>query len=401
MTIPRHLADRLLAGIRQFPVVSITGPRQSGKTTLARTVLGGYEYVSLEDPDERRMATEDPRGFLGRFRDPVIFDEAQRVPDLFSYLQPVVDQDPRPGRFVLTGSQNFLLLKRISQSLAGRCDILHLLPFSRAELTRSELLPIEQIAEREPRVLGDPEADLFDTLFAGGYPRIHDKGLAPQVWLANYYQSYIERDVRDITHVGDLETFGRFMGLSAGRAGQVLNLAALANDCGISHTTAKRWLSVLEASFIVHLLRPHHGSFNKRLVKSPKLTFLDTGLLCYLLRIRSPQDLALHAARGAVFESWIVSEAIKNFVHRGLQPDVYFRRDSSGREIDLLIEAGGGRLLPVEAKSGQTFHPDFAKDLTWWRKAGGLAEHPGVVVYGGEQSMSFKEDRVLSWRSWG
>jgi len=401
MTIPRHLTHRLLAGVCQFPVVTLTGPRQSGKTTLARTALAGYQYVSLEDPDERRMADEDPRGFLSRFRDKVVIDEAQHVPDLFSYIQGIVDQQQKPGRFVLTGSQNFLLLKRVSQSLAGRCDILHLLPFSRAELAEAELLPTERTADRPPRVLGSPDEDLCQMLFAGGYPRIHDKHLAPQVWLANYYQSYIERDVRDLVHVGDLETFGRFMGLCAGRSGQVLNMSALANDCGISHSTVRRWLSVLEAGFIVHLLRPHDRSFNKRLVKSPKLTFLDTGLLCYLLRIRSPQDLAVHAARGAVFESWLVSEAVKNFLHRGLQPDVYFWRDSAGHEIDLLIDSGGGRLLPVEAKSGQTFHPDFVKDLEWWRKAGGLTDRTGVVVYGGEQSMPFKDDRVLSWRSWG
>jgi predicted AAA+ superfamily ATPase len=401
MPIRRHLEKRLLAGARQFPVVTITGPRQSGKTTLARTALKGYQYVSLENPDERRMAKDDPRGFLGRFDGrKVIIDEAQYVPDLFSYIQGLVDEAQEPGRFVLTGSQNFLLLKSISQSLAGRCDILHLLPFSRAELAGAELLPVEDLAGRRPRVLGEPKDRLFDTLFAGGYPRIHDQGLDPQVWLANYYQSYIERDVREIVNVGDLETFGRFMGLCAGRSGQLLNLSSLAADCGVTHTTAKRWLSVLETSFIITLLRPHHANFNKRLVKSPKLYFLDTGLLCYLLRIRSPQDLTLHVSRGAVFESWVVSEALKNFVHRGLRPDVYFWRDSSGHEIDLLIEAGGGRLVPVEAKSGQTFNADFVKELAWWRQVSGL-EAAGVVVYGGDQSTTFKDDRILSWRSWG
>lgn len=401
MPIPRHLEDRLHTGIKQFPVVTITGPRQSGKTTLARTALKGHDYVNLEDPDERRMATDDPRGFLGRFDGKVIIDEAQHVPDLFSYIQGIVDETQRPGQFVLTGSQNFLLLKNISQSLAGRCDILHLLPFSRAELTRSSLRPIEEVAGCESRVLGSPKADLFEMLFTGSYPRIHDKGLDPQVWLANYYQSYIERDVRDVVNVGDLETFGRFMGLCAGRTGQLLNLSALASDCGISHTTAKRWLSVLETSFIVVLLRPHHRNFNKRLVKSPKLYFLDTGLLCYLLRIRSPEDLALHASRGAVFESWVVSEAIKNYRHRGLRPDVYFWRDSTGHEIDLLIEAGGGKLVPVEAKSSQTFNSDFVRELIWWRDASGLTDTAGAVVYGGEKSTAYRDDHILSWRSWG
>ena len=401
MTIRRHLQERLLAGVRQFPVVTITGPRQSGKTTLARTALPDYEYVSLETPDERRMATDDPRGFLGRFAGPVVIDEAQHVPDLFSYIQGIVDEAQQPGQFVLTGSQNFLLLRSISQSLAGRCDILHLLPFSRSELTDDPLLPIEGIAGREGRLLGSPKADLFEMLLTGGYPRIHDKHLEPQVWLANYYQSYIERDVRDVVNVGDLEAFGRFMGLCAGRAGQLLNLSSLAADCGVTHPTVKRWLSVLETSFIVFLLRPHHRNFNKRLVKSPKLYFLDTGLLCYLLRIRNPKDLALHASRGAIFESWVVSEAIKNFMHRGLRPDVHFWRDSAGHEIDLLIEADGGKLVPVEAKSGQTFNPDFVKELSWWRAAGGLPKATGAVVYGGDQSTTFKNDSVLSWRCWG
>jgi uncharacterized protein len=401
MTIPRHLEHRLQTELEQFPVVTITGPRQSGKTTLARTYLKGYEYVSLENPDERRMAMEDPRGFLGRFAGRVIIDEAQHVPDLFSYIQGIVDEQKENGRFVLTGSQNFLLLKSISQSLAGRCGILHLLPFSRAELNRSKLMPIEEIAGRRPRRLGGPEADLLEIMMAGGYPRIHDQGLDSQAWLASYYQSYIERDVRDVINVGDLETFGRFMGLCAGRTGQLLNLSSLAADCGVSHTTVKRWLSVLESSFIITLLRPHHRNFNKRLVKSPKLHFLDTGLLCYLLRIRSPQDLAIHATRGAVFESWIVSEAIKNYMNRGLQPDVYFWRDSTGHEIDVLLEAAGGQLVPVEAKSGQTFTGDFTKELHWWREAGGLEQTPGVVVYGGDKSMTYKDDHVLSWQCWG
>ena len=400
MPIPRHLAPRLCRAVEQFPVVTLTGPRQSGKTTLARSALEGYEYVNLEAPDDRRMARDDPRGFLARFGPRLIIDEAQHVPDLFSYIQLIVDESPRPGQFVLTGSQNFLLLSGISQSLAGRCDVLHLLPFSRAELLRADLLPIEQIASRAPCDL-ETGGNLHQALFAGGYPRIHDQRLEPQVWLANYYQTYIERDVRSVINVGDPETFARFMGLCAGRAGQLLNFSALANDCGVSHATAKRWLSVLQAGFIVTLLQPHHRNFNKRLVKSPKLHFLDTGLLCYLLRIRTPEDLAWHASRGAVFESWVVSEAIKNYTHRGLRPDVYFWRDASGHEIDLLLEAGGGALVPVEAKSGQTFHPDFVKELHWWQNTTRLTDAPGTVVYGGDASTRYKNCTVLSWRSWG
>ena len=401
MIIKRHLERRLVQAVKDFPVVTITGPRQSGKTTLGRMALRRHEYVSLEDPDERRLALEDPRGFLARFSGKVIIDEAQRAPDLFSYIQGIVDTTGRQGQFVLTGSQNFLLLRQISQSLAGRCAILHLLPFSRSELAREDLFPIEEIAKGSDRTLVGKDNNLFDTLFTGGYPRIHDKGLAPHDWLSGYYQTYVERDVREVLNVGDLETFGRFMGLCAGRTGSLLNLSSLANDCGITHTTARRWLGVLETSFIIRLLRPHHKNFNKRLVKSPKLYFLDSGLLCYLLRIRSAEDLALHASRGAIFESWVVSEAIKNFTHRGLRSDVYFWRDSAGHEVDLLIDTGGDNLLPIEIKSGQTFNPDFAKELNWWRETSGSGERSGVVVYGGEKSFHYKNIHVLSWRTCG
>ncbi len=400
MPIVRHLATRLHRAVGQFPVVTVTGPRQSGKTTLVRAALDDYQYVNLEAPDQRNLARDDPRGFLAQFGPKVIIDEAQHVPELFSYIQVVADQSGRPGQFVLTGSQNFLLLSRVSQSLAGRCDILHLLPFSRTELLGAEPLPIEEIATRPFRNLG-PDDNLHQVLFTGGYPRIFDQHLDPQVWLSNYYQSYIDRDVRSVINVGDLDTFGRFMGLCAGRAGHLLNLSSLGNDCGVSHATAKRWLSVLQASFIITLLQPHHRNFNKRLVKSPKLFFLDTGLLCYLLRIRSPDDLAWHASRGAVFESWMVSEAMKNYMHRGLRPDLYFWRDSSGHEIDLIIEAGRGTLVPVEAKSGQTFQPDFIKELDWWRAASGLTDTTGTVLYGGDTSTRYKGHSILSWRGWG
>ncbi|MBN1379011.1 MAG: ATP-binding protein [Gammaproteobacteria bacterium] len=400
MAIKRHLEERLLRAVNNFPVVTLTGPRQSGKTTLARMALPQHSYVSLEDPDERRLALDDPRGFLSRFKDKVIIDEAQHAPDLFSYIQGIVDQNQLAGQFVLTGSQNFLLLRRISQSLAGRCDVLHLLPFSHLELAQQALRPIEQAAERNLYSIDGRRENLFNTLFAGGYPRIYDKGLEPQEWLASYYQTYIERDVRELLQVGDIETFGRFMGLCGGRVGQLLNLSALANDCGITHTTAKRWLSVLEASFIVMLLRPHYKNFSKRLIKSPKLYFLDSGLLCYLLRIRSPDELILHASRGAIFESWVISEAAKNFIHRGLRPDIHFWRDSTGHEIDLLIE-NNGSLQPIEIKSGQTFSSEFVKNLDWWRQISCLTDTTGLVIYGGDTSIPYKNNRILSWNSWG
>ena len=300
---PRHLSAQLLLDATRYPVVTLTGPRQSGKTTLARATFPEHAYVSLETPEDRSHALEDPRGFLARFPENVVLDEAQRAPELFSYVQTIVDGEDRPGRYVLTGSQNFLLLRSLRQSLAGRCAIRHLLPFSLDELLQREPL--------DPSCLGDPplpsrlapERSLFEGLFTGGYPRIHDKELPPQDWLRNYYQTYLERDVRDILDVGDLEAFGRFVRLCAGRTGQLLNLSSLGADAGISHKTARRWLSVLEASFQVALLRPHFRNFGKRLVKTPKLYFLDTGMLCYLLRVRSPEDLRTHPSRGAIFES--------------------------------------------------------------------------------------------------
>ena len=399
--IHRHLERRLKKAATQYPVVTVTGPRQSGKTTLVQTVLPKHAYVNLESPDMREFAQSDPRGFLAQFDGAVIIDEAQRVPDLFSYVQVIVDESDKPGHFILTGSQNFLLLKQVSQSLAGRCAILHLLPFSRPELAGQKMMDVTKVGQpSHGKRTADAGSDLFETLFCGGYPRIHDKRLEPQGWLRNYYQTYVERDVRQIINVGDLEAFGRFVGLCAGRAGQLLNLSSLANDCGITHTTARRWISVLETSFLVKLLQPHHRNFNKRLVKSPKLYFLDTGLLCYLLRIRSADDLRLHASRGAIFESWVISETIKNFLHRGQEADVYFWRDSSGHEIDMVIETGGA-LIPVEVKSGQTFSSDFLNGLEYWRSLAGDESCPAALVYGGDESYTRQGAAVMSWRLWG
>ena len=263
------------------------------------------------------------------------------------------------------------------------------------------MMDLAVLGKAAPKVSGKPPArSLFETLFIGGYPRIFDKHLDPQDWLRNYYQAYVEKDVRDVLNVGDLETFGRFLRLCAGRSGQLLNLSSLAGDAGISHTTARRWLSVLEASFLVFLLRPYHRNFNKRLVKSPKLYFLDSGLLCYLLRIRSPDDLRFHAARGAVFESWVVSEIVKNYVHRGLEPDAYFWRDSSAHEIDLVIERGKGR-VPVEAKSGETFASDFLDGIRYWRRLADEKDQPAALVYGGETSYVREGVVVTSWKTWG
>ncbi len=400
--IARHLTRALKGAARDYPVVTVTGPRQSGKTTLVQAAFPRHRYASLEDPETRAFALEDPRGFLDQFRGRVILDEVQRVPDLFSYIQGIVDRVDRPGQFILSGSQNFLLLNRISQTLAGRCAVLRLLPFSRSELIGRPIRDIARFASARPRVKPAGQttpAALFETLFTGGFPRIYDKGLEPQGWLSNYYQTYLERDVRDLLNVGDIESFGRFIRLCAGRCGHLLNASALAADAGVSHPTARRWLSILEANFVIYLLRPHHRNFNKRLVKSPKLYFVDTGLLCYLLRVRSPADLVSHAARGAIFETWVVSEALKNGYNRGCEPDLYFWRDSAGHEVDLLIDRGS-KQLPVEIKSGQTVASDFFGGLDYWRDLAGTPAGAAALVYGGDKSYKRSGVSVLSWADW-
>ena len=378
--IPRtaeQLVHELLSG---FPIVTVTGPRQSGKTTLVRAVLGERPYLSLEDPDIRALATDDPRGFLSRFPDGAILDEVQRVPQLFSYLQTAVDQDLRMGRFLLTGSQQFGLLSGISQSLAGRTAFVELLPLTVEELD----------------AVGARPRDLESMLYTGGYPAIYDRPVAPRHWFPAYVTAYVERDVRQLLQVHDLAAFQRFIRLCAGRSGQLLNLSSLATDCGITHNTAKAWLSVLEASYVLFLLRPHHANFNKRLIKAPKLYFHDTGLLCWLLGLQASEQLMVHPLRGAVFETFVVSELRKRFLNRGEPPSFYFWRDSNGNEVDLLIERAG-RLIPVEIKSGQTLNRDFFTGLERWTKlAGALVSNP-TLVFGGEGQQTRNDVQILGW----
>ncbi|MFH0801031.1 MAG: ATP-binding protein [bacterium] len=394
--IPRTLAKKLKEAAGRYPVVTVTGPRQSGKTTLVRAVFKDYAYSTLELPDQRAFAMEDPRGFLSQFEGPVILDEAQRVPDLFSYIQVMVDEQNKAGQFILTGSHNFLLLQGISQSLAGRCAVLHLLPFSHAELSGHKPFTLSELGRKTYQGTGAPGKKLAEVLFTGFYPRIHDKRLPPQDWLGNYYQTYLERDVRNVLKMGDLESFGRFVRLCAGRNAQLLNLSSLASDCGITHTTARRWISVLEASFLIVLLRPHHQNFGKRLIKSPKLYFLDTGLLCFLLQIRFPEELHHHAMKGGIFESYVLSEFYKNFLNRGELPALSFWRDTSGREVDLLVEQGG-RLTPVEVKSAQTIAGDFFKGLNDWRNLSSRSNDPAALVYGGDSSFKRAGTIVYPW----
>ena len=395
--IPRHLASTLIRASRQYPITTLTGPRQSGKTTLLRSAFPQHSYVSLEVPDERQFAIEDPRGFLAQFNGPVILDEAQHVPDLFSYIQVLSDERPIPGQFTLSGSQNFLLLHQVSQSLAGRAYISHLMPFSLAELQGRPLRTDADLDE--DAALAEPLAGDWPALaIAGGYPPIHDRRLDPSEWLSRYFQTYLQRDVRTLAQIGDLEAFRRFVALCAGRAGQLLNLSSLGNDCGISHETARRWLSVLEASFVAFRLQPHHENFNKRLTKSPKLYFLDTGLLCYLLQIRDAGQLATHAMRGVVFENLIIAELLKSLYHGGLEPRLAFWRDHRGNELDLVVNRPRGA-VPVEIKSGATIAADFFKGLDYW---GRMAPHSPcrILIFGGDRSFRRNGVSVRSWRQW-
>ncbi|MDE0148805.1 MAG: ATP-binding protein [Rhodospirillaceae bacterium] len=381
--IPRDIAPWLERAARTWPSITLTGPRQSGKTTLCRELFPHLPYRSLETPDVRAFAAEDPRAFLAQLPDGAVIDEVQRVPDLCSYLQGIIDADPAPGRWILTGSQNISLLENVSQSLAGRTAIYNLLPLSHREILRFP---------RRPKTLGV-------TLFAGGYPRIFDRELDPADWLGSYVAAYIERDVRTVSNIGDLATFQRFVALCAGRTAQLLNYASLAGDCGITQPTARAWLSVLETGFIAFRLPPFHGNLRKRLVKMPKLHFYDTGLACWLLGIRTPDQLRSHPLRGAIFESWVVSEIAKHRINRGETGGLSFYRDSNGAEADLVIEHPS-RLTIVEAKSAATASSDLFAGARRVRRHFAQQSRPCslIVAYGGERTEHREAGDLIPWR---
>ena len=385
--IRRQATPLLVQMSKGFPIVALTGPRQSGKTTLARQAFPDKPYFSLEDPEVRQRLAADPKQFFAILPSGAVLDEVQRCPEVFSYLQGLVDERARMGEFVITGSQQFGLLDNITQSLAGRVGLLQLLPLSLAELTATGMSP----------------RTLEQTVWMGGYPALFDQRRQleqPAQWLSAYASTYIERDVRQVLEVSKLSLFQRFVLMCAARTGQLLNLSALAADCGISHTTARSWLTVLEASYVVYLLQPYHQNFGKRLVKMPKLYFLDTGLLCHLLRIDSPQTLATHALRGPIFESWVVSETLKHRFNQALPADIYFWRDNHGVEVDLVFEHAG-KLHAVEIKSGATFATDWVKACQrWQRYAGAVAADP-VLVYGGQESYTVQGVQVRAWHRLG
>jgi hypothetical protein len=365
-----------------FPVVCVTGPRQSGKTTLVKKAFPNKPYISLEDPDIALIAREDPRGLLDNYKDGVILDEAQAVPEIFLYLKTVIDKDPVAGRYVVTGSHQFNLVAGVTESLAGRAAFVTLYPFSVSELKSAKTQ------------LSDP----FETLLKGFYPPVYDRNVSVYDWYTNYISTYIERDVRAVINVRDLGQFQIFLKMCASRVGQLMNLSALAQDCGITHNTVKAWLSVLESSGIISLLKPYHVNFGKRLVKSPKLYFIDTGLVCRLLGIKDAQQLFIHPNRGNIFESFVVAELLKNRLNRGLSPELYFWRDNIGNEVDVVYE-DGPVIKSVEIKSGKTFSPDFTSGLETWMRFSGESPASCSIVYAGDMAMKPKGITVTPWVS--
>ncbi len=373
----RNLESKIRSSMKKSRCITLIGPRQSGKTTLSRMLFPEFSYFSFESPDLRDQFEYDPRGFLAGVTSSAIFDEVQKVPEMLSYLQEILDNKQDNRKFVLTGSNNLQLSEVVSQTLAGRTRIFKVLPLQRDELPKTEQLKTME-----------------ETLLYGSYPRIYDEKLNPTSWLADYFQTYIERDVRATINVTNIKSFNNFIRLLAGRVGQLINYNSLGSDAGITQPTAKSWLSALETTFICFTLPPHFKNFNKRIIKAPKMYFYDTGLLCYLLRIRNQEQLQLHPLKGFIFENWVISECMKIYFNKGEEAPLYFWRDQHGHEVDLVIDQGTYLDL-IEIKSGQTFHTEFFKNIEWLNKQ--QNRKSGVCVYGGSKDIKLGEMQATSW----
>ncbi len=380
--VERKIVKEVLSLKGKYPVLTITGPRQSGKTTLIKSMFPGWPYFSMETPDVREKVTSNPRELFSRHGHRLLLDEVQHTPDLFSYIQTIVDEDPE-ACFVLSGSQNLLMLENISQSLAGRTAIFYLLPFSLVELMGSNF---------------SKEDKYENWIFNGFYPRVYDKQLKPAQFYPNYLETYIQRDVRQIKNIGNLNLFSRFLSICAGHIGQTINYSNLANAAGISLGTVKNWLSVLETSFIVYQVNPYFRNFKKRLTKSTKLYFYDTGLACSLLRMNNVESVETYYQKGALFENFIINEISKNYFNRGERPPIYYWKDNKNHEIDLLLDLGG-KLLPIEIKSGRTFSTGFFKNIAWFQKTIDMPISDSAVIYGGDQDWETEHGKLVSWRN--
>ncbi len=397
--IHRNLESFIKKYSKEYPAIAIVGPRQSGKTTLALHLFPEHKYISLENMDMRQYAEDDPRGFLYDYDCDLILDEIQRVPALFSYLQEKIDFNDEPGRYILTGSSQFLLMETISQSLAGRIATFKLLPFSMNELN---LLPFDTDMESiiTPKKYETPpdRSDICKFIFTGLYPRIHDKKLTPQKWIENYLSTYVERYIRNLINISDMRTFENFLKICASYSGQLVNYTSISNMVGVSQPTVNKWLSLLETSSVIFFLSPFYKNFSKRIVKSPKLYFVDTGLLCFLLSIRSKEELKTHCLYGNIFETFVISEFFKRICHIAQIPPLYFWRDQVGNEIDLLIEHKN-EVIPVEIKSAMTYTKSFSKGIKKWFEITKNSDKRGFVIYNGMDMFGNSDNiKVVPWR---
>ncbi|OGP61162.1 MAG: hypothetical protein A2V65_12490 [Deltaproteobacteria bacterium RBG_13_49_15] len=405
--IPRTLEKTIQSAMKTFPAVMVTGPRQSGKTTLLRERFGrSHRFISLEDPDLRRLIEEDPRGFLRDNPPPIILDEIQYIPQLLHYIKSGIDLDRRPGQWLLSGSQSFSLMQGVSQSLSGRVAVLSLLPLSYGESRELGGNPadlesiLKGLFSKSSKVRTKshpPPIPLENWILRGGYPEIRlDPEVNRQIWMAGYIQTYLERDVRQMANIGDLNTFHRFLRLMAARTGQILNMSDLARDVGMSVPTIKKWISILEASYQIFLLPPHFNNLGKRVIKSPKVYFLDTGIASYLMGLHTEEPLKRGPMMGPLFETLVVSEWVKAFYHRGERPELYYWRSKTGLEVDLLIDRNG-RLYPLEIKATATLLPGHAESLLKWKELANEAADGGVIVANIEQPFAFKDLKAILW----